>query len=87
MSAESKVPKRYKKCFSSREVTVLQEQMAVKFNTIRKYNNGVSGKRKADAMWAGITAAVNAEGNGPRSTHQVKEKWRNLVSIVLLFDI
>ena len=54
--------------------------MKIVFEVLQsKLTNAVTSQRK-NKIWDDITKEINATGAANRTTHEVKEKWKNLTS-------
>ena len=81
MSVSNVVSKRPRKSnFSPAECTLLLELAEQNLSVIReKFSNSLNNKMKAD-VWKSITDKVNAIGVAKRTTGEIKDKWRTMVS-------
>jgi hypothetical protein len=81
MSASTDVNKRPRKSnFSPAECTLLLELAEGNLCVIReKFSNTLNNKMKAN-VWKSITDKVNAIGVAKRTTGEIKDKWRTMVS-------
>ena len=70
--------------FSFREVEVLTNEMKIHGKDLERDHESGGGdfltRQMQVEIWAGITKKVNAVGKFPRTSDQVKEKWRNMVN-------
>ncbi|XP_060554148.1 uncharacterized protein LOC132715181 [Ruditapes philippinarum] len=67
--------------FNLRETDVITEFMKINLHSLKASHaqGGPGASQKVSKVWERLTEEVNACGNGPRTSKQVKEKWRNMV--------
>ena len=74
----SKLPR--KSNFSPAECTLLLEMAEQNVRVIwEKFSNSLNNKMKAD-LWKSITDKVTAIGVAKKTTGEIKDKWRTMVS-------
>ena len=72
--------KKRKLNFTVSEINILTSKVEENLDIIQsKFTNSVTNQRK-NKIWDNITKEVNAIGVASRTTHEVKEKWKNLTS-------
>ncbi|KAH3889043.1 hypothetical protein DPMN_013091 [Dreissena polymorpha] len=73
------------KMFTSREVDIIVDFMKENANTMRSSHAsaGPGAAHKVNQLWLSLVNSVNACGSGPRTLTQVKEKWRNIVRMII----
>jgi cytochrome b len=73
------------KMFTSREVDIIVDFMKENASTMRSSHAsaGPGAAQKVNQLWFSLVNSVNACGSGPRTLKQVKEKWRNIVRMII----
>ena len=73
------------KMFTSREVDIIVDFMKENASTMRSSHAsaGPGAAQKVNQLWLLLVNSVNACGSGPRTLKQVKEKWRNIVRMII----
>ncbi len=73
--------KKRKLNFTVSEINILTSKVEENLDIIQsKFTNSVTNQRK-NKLWDNITKEVNAIGVASRTTHEVKEKWKNLKAL------
>ena len=72
--------KKRKLNFTVSEIKILTSKVEENLDVIQsKLTNSVTNQRK-NRIWDDITREINAVGVANRTTHEVKEKWKNPTS-------
>lgn len=76
----TKQRKKRKLNFTVSEMNILTDKIEDNLQVLQsKLTNSITNQRK-NKIWDSITRDVNAIGVANRTTHEVKEKWKNLTS-------
>ena len=72
--------KKRKLNFPVSEINILTSKAEENLDVLRsKFTNSVTNQRK-NKIWDDITREIKAVGVANRTSHEVKEKWKNLIS-------
>ena len=72
--------KKRKLNFTVSEINILTSKVEENLDVLQsKFTNSVTNQRK-NKIWDDITREINAVGVANRTSHEVKEKWKNLTS-------